>query len=454
MPVSPLDHTENRLVKCFRIDRIKTMGVVLALAIAAGAGCSNGPEPRGQTDVAAAGDVAGDGAQALGPDVNGDADDGVHNDAADETVSLRVATFNASLYRQSEGELVQDLAGGNDTQAKDAAELLQRVRPDIVLLNEFDWDPDGKGARLFAEEYLAVSQNGADPITYAHRHVPSTNTGVHSGVDLNGDGQTVSTPGGQGFGNDAFGFGTFPGQYGMVIFSRHPIIEQEVRTFQTLLWKEMPENLLPTDWYSQEAVDVFRLSSKNHVDVPVDINGAVVHILASHPTPPSFDGDEDRNGKRNHDEIRFWADYVSGGPHASYIRDDSGTSGGLDSTAAFVLLGDLNSDPSDGDSRHEAVQNLLGHARIHDPRPASEGAREASQSDGGANRAHQGQPGLDTADFGDARVGNLRVDYALPSANLGVEDQGVFWPAANAEHAELAGVSDHHAVWVDVTVAK
>ena len=34
-----------------------------------------------------------------------------------------------------------------------------------------------------------------------------------------------------------------------------------------------------------------------------------VHFLVSHPTPPVFDGPEDRNGPRNYDEIRFWADY-------------------------------------------------------------------------------------------------------------------------------------------------
>ena len=61
---------------------------------------------------------------------------------------------------------------------------------------------------------------------------------------------------------------------------------------------------------------MFRLSSKSHWDVPIRIGRETVHFLVSHPTPPVFDGPEDRNGTRNHDEIRFWADYVGPTSHA------------------------------------------------------------------------------------------------------------------------------------------
>ena len=42
-----------------------------------------------------------------------------------------------------------------------------------------------------------------------------------------------------------------------------------------------------------------------------NVKGKTFHLLASHPTPPVFDGDEDRNGKRNHDEVRLIADYIN-----------------------------------------------------------------------------------------------------------------------------------------------
>jgi 3-phytase len=44
-------------------------------------------------------------------------------------------------------------------------------------------------------------------------------------------------PGAPGYGDDALGFGAFPGQFGMALFSKYPIDTAAIRTFQTfLLW--------------------------------------------------------------------------------------------------------------------------------------------------------------------------------------------------------------------------
>ncbi len=258
------------------------------------------------------------------------------------------------------------------------AEIIQRTRPDVVLLNEFDFDTSGEAVELFRTNHLAVSQHGADPIDYPYWFTASVNTGMPSGFDLDNDG-TVGGP------NDAFGFGEFPGQYGMVVLSRYPIVTDEVRTFQNLLWSSMPDARVPddpttpepADWYSAAELAMLPLSSKSHWDVPIDVEGQIVHVLASHPTPPTFDGDEDRNGLRNADEIRFWADYVAG-DDTDWIVDDAGGAGGLDGDAEFVIMGDLNSDPLDGDSLPGAMQQLLDLDRLHDPEPSSEGAPEAA----------------------------------------------------------------------------
>ncbi len=131
------------------------------------------------------------------------------------------------------------------------------------------------------------------------------------------------------------------------------------------------------------------LSSKSHWDVPIDVDGEVVHVLASNPTAPTSDGAEDRNGLRNADEIRFWADYVDGA-ETSWIVDDAGVAGGLDPDAEFVIVGDLNADPVDGDSLPGAIQQLLDLDRVQDPLPSSDGAVEAAQVQGGANTVHAG----------------------------------------------------------------
>ena len=379
---------------------------------------------------------------------------------------LRVATYNLSLNRSAPSQLVADLTTGTNAQAKTVAEIIQHANPDIVLLNEFDFVEGGEAADLFRENYLEVPQGTADAVEYPYAFVAPSNTGIASGFDLNNNGVTVTTPGAFGYGDDAFGFGAFPGQFGMAVLSKYPIVEADVRTFQHFLWKDMPGALLPddpntaapADWYSPAELDVFRLSSKSHWDIPVEVGGNTLHVLASHPTPPTFDGVEDRNGLRNHDEIRFWADYVQPGPGSDYIYDDEGATGGLAPGESFVILGDQNADPLDGDSVDAAIDQLLGHPRINDPLPTSAGAVEAAAVQGGANLAHEGDPKYDTADFNDNPApGNLRADYVLPSRDLRVTDAAVFWPVAADPLSALTGnfpfpSSDHRLVWVDLRV--
>lgn len=376
---------------------------------------------------------------------------GRHHHGQDD---VRFATFNASLNRGAEGELVEDLSTKDDAQAAAVAEVIQRMDADVILINEFDYSP--KAVDLFRKNYLEVPRNGAKPVKYRYAFTAPVNTGVPSGFDLNNDG-TV------GGGDDAFGFGLFPGQYGMVVLSKHPIDTRDVRTFQKFRWKDMPGALLPddpatpakADWYSPEELEVFRLSSKSHWDVPIEVGRRTVHFLVSHPTPPTFDGPEDRNGTRNHDEIRFWADYVTPGKTSRYVYDDRGRRGGLKPGSRFVVAGDQNSDPNDGDSVPGAIQQLIDHRRITDPKPRSAGAVEAARLQGGANTTHRSDPAYDTADFADTQPGNLRADYVLPSRSLRVTGSGVFWPTQADPLFRLTGVfpfptSDHRAVWVDV----
>lgn len=375
-------------------------------------------------------------------------------------IPVRFATFNASLNRFSAGQLVADLSTPNNAQAKTVAEIIQRTRPDVLLINEFDYDQlgtsgDSLSAQLFQNNYLSISQNGAEPIEYPYRYVAPSNTGIQSGFDLDKDG-FIGGPG------DAYGFGFFPGQYGMAVFSMFPINYEQVRTFQLFLWNDMPDALLPmnpdgSSYYTPEELEIFRLSSKSHWDVPITIRGKTVHFLVSHPTPPVFDGPEDRNGTRNFDEIRFWADYIIPS-RSGYIYDDNGNFGGLEPGALFVIAGDQNSDPFDGDSIPGAIQQLIEHPLVNTKvTPTSEGAVEQAILQNAANDSHISDPAYDTADFADNTPGNLRADYVLPRKNLRIFDAGVFWPTTNDPLFGLVGTfpfpsSDHRLVWVDIRI--
>lgn len=382
---------------------------------------------------------------------------------------VRFATFNAALNRNSAGQLISDLSTPDNAQAQAVAEIIQRTNPDVLLINEFDYDEAGQAAQLFQDNYLAVSQNGADPIEFPYTYVAPSNTGVPSGQDFDNSGD-VGGPG------DAFGFGFFPGQFGMLLYSKYPIVTEDVRTFQTFLWKDMPDALLPddpatpapADWYTPEELEVFRLSSKSHWDVPINVDDTIIHALVSHPTPPVFDDPPqfpagvDFNGRRNHDEIRFWADYVTPGAGA-YIYDDAGATGGLAPGSRFVVMGDQNADPNDGDSTNNAILQLLSNPLVNTIQtPTSAGGPEQAELQGGANADHTGNPAFDTADFADTTPGNLRADYVLPSVNLKIADAGVFWPKNDDPLFALVGLfdptlpapnfpsSDHRLVWVDV----
>lgn len=368
--------------------------------------------------------------------------------------AIRIATFNMALNRSQAGELSLGLQQG-DEQAKKIAAIVQTVRPDILLANEVDFD-GGKSAKLLAERYLnaKINELQTEPLQLNYWFTAEVNTGVQSGLNLTGTGKT-------GKPEDAWGFGSFPGQYGMVVYSRFPFETDRIRTFQKFLWSDMPNALIPgtgtpgeDNWkpyYSDTIWKQLRLSSKSHWDVPIYIDGRVLHVLASHPTPPVFDGPEDRNGRRNHDEIRFLCDYIEG---LSYMTDDQGQQGGLDNSAQFVVLGDLNADPNDGDGIQTGINRLLSSKRVNSSFvPASQGAVEAAASSGQANKNHKGDPSHDTGDFNDRNPGNLRIDFVIPSKGLKLIGGGVFWPTKEELKKmpiDVSDASDHHLVWIDI----
>ena len=379
--------------------------------------------------------------------------------------TVRFATFNASLNRFVAGQLIQHLSTPGNAQASNVAEIIQRVRPDVLLINEFDYDSAGLALRLFRDNYLSVPHNGAAAIAYPYAYTAPSNTGIHSGYDLDNNGVTNSVRNTRGYGEDALGFGDFPGQYGMAVYSKYPIEPTAVRTFQNFKWKDMPGNRMPPGWYSADEQAVLPLSSKSHWDLPIRIGRRTVHFLTSHPTPPVFDGLEDRNGRRNFDEIRLWADYVTPGA-GGYLYDDQGVRGGLEAGESFVIAGDQNSDPLDGDSIPGSIQQLLNSSRVNTSvTPSSPGGVEAAQRQGFRNLSHRSPPAEDTADFCDTPAfppcsgpGNLRADYVLPSADLLIRSSGIFWPTSDDPLYRLTGPgfpvpsSDHRAVWVDVKV--
>ncbi|MGR5143228.1 endonuclease/exonuclease/phosphatase family protein [Photobacterium sp. DNB23_23_1] len=364
--------------------------------------------------------------------------------------SVRAAVFNISMSAPGAGEILGQLAKPNNERFSKLAAIIQHVCPDVLMLCEFDHPGEGgdDGAlERFCQHYLASSQHAQQAVSYPYRYCPPSNTGLAMVNDLDGDGK-ITLP------NDAHGFGEHHGHFSFVILSRYPIVDAEINSWQTLIWQNLPGHQMPEGYYSEAASTELRLSSKNHVMVPVDVDGKTLHLLACHPTPPVFDGHEKRNARRNHDELVLLKDIISGADH---LIDDNGLPGGLSPDSRFVVLGDLNADMADGDGMKKAIRDLLLHPKIH--RTVSSGRMTPKSLGGRFHRPWQQRRGR-SSEW--THISGLRLDYALPSANLEVLQSGVFWPdkkdplrhlitdERGREHPQAG--SDHRLVWVDIAL--
>ncbi|WP_422076015.1 endonuclease/exonuclease/phosphatase family protein [Tranquillimonas rosea] len=318
------------------------------------------------------------------------------------------------------------MRAGDDPQVTTVAGVIAAAEPDILVLSGIDHDADLCTLSALAE---AVAEAGHE---MPHHFALASNAGLATGLDLDGD-KRLGTP------RDAQGYGRFAGAGGLAVLSRWPADRTGVVDFSTLLWSDLPGSD-PPPWPDPAVERVQRLSSTAHWVVPVALPaGPRLHLLTFRATPPVFDGPEDRNGRRNHDEIALWLRYLDGALEAP--PPDS----------PFVILGGANLDPRDGEGRRGALAALLADPRVQDTEPASQGGAVAALRDGGVNSGHRSPPRLDTVDWSDeGGPGNLRVDYVLPSVDLAVADSGVLWPKSGGLARLSARASRHRLVWVDV----
>ena len=327
---------------------------------------------------------------------------------------MRIATYNVEMAAKGPGLLLQGLERGEDAALGAAVQVIVALDADVLLLTGIDYDAEGRALAALGRR---LAKAGAP---YPHQLALRPNTGVATGLDLDGNGQS-------GEPRDAQAFGLFAGQAGMAILSRLPIDTANLRDFSGFLWRDLPGGLAPADTPPTQL-----LSTAGHHEVPILLpDGRHLRLLAFYATPPVFDGPEDRNGRRNHDEAAFW------------LRLLAGDLAPAPPEPPFILLGQSNLDPADGEGRRDAMAALLTHPALHDPGPRGSAGRRDDH--------HSGDPALDTALYD--KIGGLRVEVILPSADLAVSGAGVLWPPdADPLAATLAAASRHRPVWVDIAL--
>ena len=291
--------------------------------------------------------------------------------------------------------LLRDIQKGEDESLTAITVAIMQSAPDVLVLTDFDYDLDGLALAAFAQGFDARY-----PYLFAHR----PNAGLATGHDIDGNGWT-------GDARDAQGYGRFAGDGGIAILSRYPIEVDSVTDLSTMLWRDLPNAVLPQvdgePFFSPDILDILRLSSSAHWIVPIRLpDDTLVSIMAFAATPPVFDGPEDMNGLRSRDELKLWEHVLDG-------------TFGL-TPGSFVLAGNSNLDPTGGQGDRAAMVAFLARADLTDP-----------------------HSGTTNADWGPESAGKLRVSYVLPSADWQVTGASGSGPLTDTGGA-------HALVWVDV----
>lgn len=298
--------------------------------------------------------------------------------------------------------MLRDIQKGDDPQIEAVLSVITAVKPDILVLGGIDWDYDGRAIGAL-KQALQTAGHGM-----AHHFAGPTNRGVHTGLDMDQDGR-LQEP------EDAIGFARFTGGDSLAVFSQYPIDFESIRDDTQMLWADLPNALLPYPGQPDGLDTALPLSTTAHWIIPIQTASTPVWIGTFFATPPVFDGPEDRNGRRNHDEVMYWANLLDGTLKPA-------------APDGLIIAGHANLDPKRGQGRRAAIQTLIDHTKLDDP--------------------HGDQI---TVDWRRDDLEDMRVSYVLPDTTWHVVDAGVYWPASDTPEREMAvAASRHRLVWVDV----
>lgn len=301
--------------------------------------------------------------------------------AAGSAKGLTLAYWNSDLNRAGPGLLLRDAGRAEAEDIRAALRVIDALDADVLVLSGFDYDAQSAALAAF-------NAHLASP--YPHLTALRPNSGVPTGLDLDGNGRSTDA-------SDAQAFGRFPGEGGMAILSRLPFLPEQSMDLSPLLWRDLPATTMPA--LPQAQAELQRLSSNGHHVTALALpDGRALRLLTWHGAPPAFDTGLPVNLRRNHDETALWLPYVD------------------DLPSPLVVIGQANTDPERGRGDKTALHTLLAHPRLQD---AASG---------------------DTVDYG-GDLGRLRVSYILPTCDLTIIATG---------HGDRSPHARHWPVWTQI----
>lgn len=361
---------------------------------------------------------------------------------------IRVGQFN---LREMTTKKLMDAA---DEQATAAAEVLARFAPDVVNINELQYDIQGVPTSSSPGQPKADAKPGT--FGGAAENAKRLADRVR-GVDPTADyPYVIQTLGNSGFlwegsnnGSAVFdlrGWGEWRGRFNTAILSKWPILEDQIRVIADFAWEDLPDNLI-AQMETEQGLTVpqgWPLFEKCLNVIPVQIGDEVVHFVLLHPVTPVYDV---INTYRNHDELHALQLFLEGKlPGVDPLPEG----------AKYVVIGDLNADPEDGDGIEGSIQQVLDHPGLTAFFPEGHGTKYSN----GARNTYLGGCGLDDGSTVDDPTTHfqLQLDYLLPSKTLGTPTGGeVFFPdfkTAKDDFDLACRASDHRFVYEEIDLAK
>ncbi|SDK14283.1 Endonuclease/Exonuclease/phosphatase family protein [Ferrimonas sediminum] len=409
---------------------------------------------------------------------------------SDFSDTIRFATYHADMEFSDYNQALSETGSGNEPRLQNVAEVIQRARPDVLLVTGFS-GADGLGGEeyrkraleLFVSEYLNQAQDpDLDAVSYPYLYLANSNSGIPVLDDLNKDG---SAPGTLPF--DAKGYGHYAGEKSFALLSRYALDENNVRTYRQLEWKRVPtadgqqkpQDGSGNDWFASETWNSLPLMDTNFVDIPMKLpDGRIVQLLATYLGEPAEVDASNRAYMRNRAQVEFVADYISQDYNSYIVNDDDNSrrvTGGYDSSRPFVLMGNFYNDHegawalgADGAPSYRAdsaaMRTLVNSSTLH----RFTGVNwEAPTSAAGVDYAQttastHSMPGIITG------LNALRNDYIMLEQQLKFVDQGIVWAQLGDDGEALfyrnngqgqmvndpQASSSHRLVWMDVSFSQ
>ncbi len=252
---------------------------------------------------------------------------------------IRIVHYN---IKELDSEKIQKFSRfPNLEQLRSAAKTLRELDPDILSINEMQYDRPGVPTTQFRTEGKNIKQFAKlSGLSLPYYSFDPANTGENAKKLENNYYPPMGFPNWIEYA-DLVNFGMFPGQYSSGALSKYKVRDKVV--ISKLTWKQFnPQIDLSqfADAKGNPLPEDIELFDKNFSDITLKIQGKDVHLVLLHTVPAfGFGNKNTPNFLRNRDQLAFLKWYLTGQPERPDLDIKP-----LNKETRFIAMGDWNID--------------------------------------------------------------------------------------------------------------